>query len=84
MYEQMSLPGTKAWEYDEDTATVMCRCPDCGGRMVINIYTYINPYKYCPYCGEKLLEGGITKKRLEVYGFEPEREERGRLYMNKG
>ena len=57
----------KEWEYDEDTGHVMCRCPVCSGRMSISLYTYRNPYKFCPYCGEVLAEGKITAKRKAVY-----------------
>lgn len=60
----------KFWQYDEDTGTVMCRCPDCGGRLIISLYQYENPYHYCPYCGTPLEEGALTRKRIEVYGEE--------------
>lgn len=56
------------WEYDEDTGSVMCRCPKCGGRMIIGLYVYSNPYKFCPYCGRPLTEGKIKEKRAAVYG----------------
>lgn len=80
MYEQMSIPGiqTKAWEYDEDNGSVMCRCPDCGWRLMIGLYTYLNPYRYCPHCGTQLLEGKIMQKRLSVYRLSPEHEAEGR------
>lgn len=61
---------TDEWQYDEDTGGVMCRCPNCGGRLGIHVYLYRNPYKYCPYCGDRLNEGNITAKRREVYGGE--------------
>lgn len=66
------------WEYDEDTGSVMCRCPECGGRLTISHYAYVNPYNFCPYCGEKLEEGKLTAKRIEVYGNSEEVEERAR------
>lgn len=59
---------TREWLYDEDNGCVLCRCPVCEGRMIIDIYTYWNPYHFCPYCGEKLNEGAITSKRVTVYG----------------
>lgn len=61
-------PPSKCWQYDEDTGSVLCRCPDCEGRMVIGPYQYNNPYRYCPYCGIRLSEGRIAAKRRQVYG----------------
>lgn len=65
-------PPAEAWRYDEDNGMVMCRCPKCGGRMMIGFYTYWNPYHYCPYCGEKLAEGRFVSKAVEVYGRDRE------------
>ncbi len=56
------------WQYDEDNGHVMCRCPKCEGRLIIDAYTYFNPYRYCPYCGMELAEGNLVRKRCEVYG----------------
>ena len=64
----------KEWEYDEDTGMVMCRCPVCEGRLTIHLYTYRNPYKYCPYCGERLQEGKLKAKRKAVYNLAQEEE----------
>lgn len=63
------------WQYDKDNGSVMCRCPDCGGRLLIGLYQYHNPYKYCPYCGISLAEGPIRSKRKQVYQLEEEDEE---------
>ena len=80
MMEQISLMDIgvipKEWQYDEDTGSVMCRCPICGGRLTIGLYTYRNPYKFCPYCGERLAEGRLTAKRKAVYGLAQEEEGR--------
>lgn len=62
----------KEWQYDEDTGLVMCRCPVCEGRLTISHYAYWNPYHFCPYCGEKLSEGNITAKLVQVYEVDPE------------
>lgn len=75
MTGQMSL--FKFWQYDEDTGHVMCRCPVCGGRLLIGLYQYINIYRFCPYCGQPLEEGNLTRKRKEVYRLK--QEEEGRL-----
>lgn len=72
------------WKYDEDTNGVMCRCPICGGRLLIGPYLYVNPYNYCPYCGEKLEEGEITATRKKVYGSDDEKEKRGRDAILRG
>lgn len=78
MYKQLTLSDIglveKSWQYDEDNGTVMCRCPECEGRMIIHRYQYINPYHYCPYCGIKLAEGRLINKRCEVYGSTREEE----------
>lgn len=70
--EQMTLADfgvvKKEWQYDEDTGSVLCRCPDCGKRMLIGLYQYSNPYRFCPYCGIPLTEGRIEQKRKKVYG----------------
>lgn len=64
------------WKYDEDTGMLLCRCPECGGRLRIGYYQYYNPYHYCPYCGVALKEGEVTKARRKVYRLE--QEDRGR------
>ena len=56
------------WLYEEDTNTVMATCPKCGGRLILHRYQYTNPYHYCPYCGVRLEEGQLQRKREEVYG----------------
>lgn len=66
MTEQISLLQ-RTWEYDIDTATIMARCPECGGRMIISRYQYQNPYRFCPYCGERLDEGNLAKARDKIY-----------------
>lgn len=80
--EQMSLPGINLleWQYDEDNGMVMCRCPECGGRLIIHYYTYENPYHFCPYCGVRLQENerGIVSRRSKVYGRTKEEELRSR------
>ena len=60
------------WLYDEDNGNVMCRCPECGGRLLIGLYQYSNPYNFCPYCGTRLEEGKLTAKRKQVYRLEQE------------
>lgn len=66
MPEQMEM--FKFWQYEEDNGHVMCKCPECGGRMIIHIYTYKNPYHFCPYCGTPLEEGGLEKAYKRIYG----------------
>jgi len=51
------MQATGEWEYELDNGHRMCKCPDCGGRMFIGVYSYWNPYKFCPYCGRKNIKG---------------------------
>lgn len=75
---QMSLADfgmpleNKAWEYDEDTGSMLCRCPECEGRLLIGLYSYWNPYRYCPYCGERLQEGKFAEPYCRIYGLSRE------------
>lgn len=64
--------NNKAWEYDEDNGCMLCRCPECGGRMVIHLWHYWNNYKYCPYCGIRLQEGNFVKRYCQIYEREDE------------
>jgi DNA-directed RNA polymerase subunit RPC12/RpoP len=64
--------NNKAWEYDEDTGYMLCRCPECGGRMVMHLWHYWNNYKYCPYCGIRLQEGNFVKRYCQIYEREDE------------
>ena len=51
------MQSASEWLYEIDNGTRMCKCPDCGGRMLLGVYTYWNPYKFCPYCGRKNIIG---------------------------
>lgn len=68
---KLTLPE---WIYEEDTGEVMCKCPECEGRMTIDVYTYWNPYRFCPYCGTELDEARekLKAKRKDVYALEQE------------
>ncbi len=57
----------QTWKYDEDNGCMMCRCPSCEGRMNIHLWTYWNPYKYCPYCGIRLQEGKFVNRYCQIY-----------------
>ncbi len=57
------------WLYEEDTGTLMSKCPACSCRMIIGKCLPFNPYNYCPYCGKKLEQGRFNQKRREVYGY---------------
>ena len=71
MEQQLTLDdfgfSTKVWQYDEDTGHMMCRCPECGGRMTITLWKYWNSYKFCPYCGIRLAEGNFVKRYCQIY-----------------
>lgn len=72
MEQQMTLfdfgISTKVWQYDEDTGHMMCRCPECGGRMTMGLYSYWDSYKFCPYCGVRLDEGNFVRRCCQIYG----------------
>ena len=59
----------KFWEYEEDSGTMMAKCPTCECRMPIGIYAYGNPYHFCPYCGERLEEGRVMEAGRRIYGW---------------
>ena len=35
--------------------------------MIIGCYAYWNPYRFCPYCGEKLSEGRFVDRMVQIY-----------------
>lgn len=46
-----------AWIWYLDNGCRHLRCPKCDGSMVFPAYAYHNNYKFCPYCGIKLITG---------------------------
>lgn len=66
--------NNKAWQYDEDNGHMMCRCPDCGGRMPMYLWHYWNSYKFCPYCGVRLQEGNFVRRYCQIYERENEQD----------
>ena len=61
------LPGF--WVYEADKGTLLCKCQECEGRLVLVRGLEVNPYNYCPYCGRQLYEGRYLKERDKVYGI---------------
>lgn len=57
------------WEYEEDSGSMMAKCPECGKRMPIYRWNYGNFYKFCPYCGQALEEGDIMRAGKRIYGW---------------
>ena len=45
------------WNWELDNGQRICRCPECGRGNLIGVYHYHNPYRYCPWCGEKMYLG---------------------------
>lgn len=66
---QGQLAMFESWIYEEDTGTLMAKCPKCSKRMSIHMYQYGNPYSYCPYCGKQLEQGGVLQAGAHVYGW---------------
>lgn len=66
--------NNKAWQYDEDNGHMMCRCPDCDGRMPMYLWHYWNNYKFCPYCGVRLQEGNFVRRYCQIYERENEQD----------
>ena len=64
--EQAKPP--EVWRYGVDDGNLMCKCPKCEGRMILHIWTYRNPYHFCPYCGVPLEEGNMKRSYERVYG----------------
>lgn len=82
MKGQLSL--FREWQYDEDNASMMCRCPECGGRLLIGAYSYCNRYNYCPYCGVALLQGAIGAAGKRIYGWDDEVVKKGEIFKRTG
>ena len=57
------------WLYEEDSGNMMAKCPKCEGRMPIYPWTYHNPYRFCPYCGQRLYEGKVMQAGKRIYGW---------------
>lgn len=74
-YEQQ-----KEWKYDKDNDYMLCRCPHCEGRLLIGMYQYFNPYRFCPYCGKRLAQGNIWGAGMRIYHWTLEQIECGRKY----
>lgn len=51
------------WIPEEDNGCRMWKCPKCSKRMVGHPLNFgsrnFNPYKFCPYCGERLYMKGM-------------------------
>jgi len=53
--EKMQAESRWIWELDNGCRRM--RCPDCGGAMTLPAYAEKNPYRYCPYCGQQMIQG---------------------------
>lgn len=50
---------------DKDNDCRMWRCPDCGGRMIGNVWDEgFCPYEFCPYCGVRNGKRPYSGRRL--------------------
>lgn len=47
------------WIPDCDTDTLMIKCPCCNGRMIVYLWDYEIYYRFCPYCGEELIQANF-------------------------
>ena len=45
------------WEWEIDTAARYVRCPDCKHALRIGLWCYELPYRYCAWCGRRMVEG---------------------------
>jgi hypothetical protein len=67
MVGQMSL--FEEWIYEEDCGNMMAKRPKCECRMPIYRWDYQNPYRFCPYCGQRLYEGKAMQAGRRIYGW---------------
>lgn len=53
------------WKKDTENGCRMWRCPDCGGRMIGNVWDEgFCPYEFCPYCGVRNGKRPYSGRRL--------------------
>lgn len=57
---------TSRWKPEIDNGCRMWACPDCGGRMIGNVWDEgFCPYEYCPYCGARNGKRDYSHRRLD-------------------
>lgn len=69
MVEQLcmfdTLPESR-WLKRVDNGCRMWECPDCGERMIGNVWDEgFCPYEYCPYCGARNGKRDYSHRRLD-------------------
>jgi len=53
------------WDWEIDNGNRICRCPECGSGNVVGAYAYNLQFRYCTWCGEKM----VTGEQLRIDGF---------------
>lgn len=57
--KRMQAEGLWKWEIDNGNRVI--RCSKCDRGMAFGYYFYTNPYRFCPYCGERMILGEQIK-----------------------
>ena len=71
------MQAESRWNWEIDNGQRICRCPECGRGNLIGVWQYSNPYRYCPWCGEKMYLG----EQMSLLDTE---ENDGRTHMDAG
>ena len=45
------------WLWEIDTGNRMLRCPNCDHGFPFHLWWYSNPYRFCPWCGKRRVQG---------------------------
>ena len=51
------MQSESRWNWEIDNGQRICRCPECGYGNLVGLYTYELRFRYCSWCGAKMVVG---------------------------